>query len=216
MSDQLRLWTFRTSPFAGKVRAGFAEKGVEVELMEIHPAKRPPRLKELNPLNRVPVLEVDGIAIRESSIILEWLEDTHPEPALWPADPDRRAEARMWARLIDDAMLANLFLGLRKLAFGKDDVDPEDIVEQLHARVPKQWPRLEAGLAVNDGPWLMGEQFTYADLAGMPLAVRMPEWTPHLMPESHEFPLCTAWLAALRDRPSAAAIDAKGAELVEA
>jgi glutathione S-transferase len=216
MTEPLRLWTFRTSPFAGKVRAAFAEKGIGVELVEVHPARRPPRLRELNPLNRVPVLEVDGTAIRESSVILEWLEEVHPDPPLWPADPLERAQARAWARFIDDTLLTNLFLGLRKLAFGRDDGDPEDIVEQLHARVPRQWPRLEAALAATDGPWLTGEDFTYADLTGLPLAVRLPEWTPQLAPDPQEHPLCAAWLQALRERPSAAAIDAAGEKRVEA
>ncbi len=216
MIESLRLWTFRTSPFAGKVRAAFAEKGIEVELVEIHPARRPERLRELNPLNRVPVLEVDGVALRESSVILEWIEEVYPDPPLWPADPLDRAQARAWERFIDDALLANLFLGLRKLAFGRDEADPEDIVEQLHARVPRQWPRLEAALAATDGPWLMGDDFTYADLTGLPLAVRLPEWAPHLAPDPEAHPLCDAWLAELRARPSAVAIDAAGEKRVEA
>ncbi len=216
MTDSPRLWTFRTSPFAGKVRAAFAEKGVEVELVEIDPAHRPPRLRELNPLNRVPVLEVDGAALRESSAILEWLDEVHPDPPMWPADPQQRAAARAWERFIDDALLANMFLGLRKLAFGRDESDPDDIVEQLHARVPRQWPRLEAALAATDGPWLMGDDFTYADLTALPLAVRVPEWAPQLAPDPQEYPLCAAWLQTLRERPSAAAIDAAGERRVEA
>lgn len=210
MTEAARLWTFRTSPFAGKVRAAYAEKGLPLELIEIHPARRPARLRELNPFNRVPVLEVGGGVLRESSVILEWLEETHPEPPLWPADPLARAHARAWARFIDDAMLANLFLGMRKLAFGRDDDDPEDIVERLHARFARQWRRLEPVLAAGEGPWLLGAQFTYADLTGLPMAVRLPEWAPHLAPDAQEFPRATAWLAALRGRPSAAAIDAAG------
>src|SRR5271170_5826844 len=101
MTEPPRLWTFRTSPNAGKVRAAFAEKGVEVELVEVHPARRPLRLRELNPLNRVPVLEVDGVAIRESSVILEWIDETHPQPPMWPDDVDRRGLARAWERYID-------------------------------------------------------------------------------------------------------------------
>ena len=212
----LRLWTFRTSPFAGKVRAALDEKGVPVELLEIHPAQRPARLRELNPLNRVPVLEVDGAAMRESSVILEWIEETYPEPPLWPDESTERAEARAWARFIDDSLLVNFFLGLRKLAFGRDEEDPEDIVERLHARVPRQWRRLETALEAHDGPWLMGEQFTYADLTALPLAVRLPDWAPQLMPDPQEYPLCGAWLAALRERPSAAAIDAAGERTIEA
>jgi len=218
MSTTPRLWTFRSSPFAGKARAAFAEKGVAVELVEIHPTKRPARLKELNPVNRVPVLELpdEGVAIRESLIICEWLEDTHPDPPLWPADPAQRGWARGWARLVDDTVIADFFLGMRKLAFGKDPEDPDDIVERLHGRVGRHWPRIETALAMHDGPWLCGEQFTFADLAALPAAVRLPEWAPQLQPDAEAAPLTTAWLEALRARPSAAAIDEAGAERLSA
>ena len=210
MTDTPRLWTFQTSPFAAKARAAFLEKGVDVELVEIHPVRRPPRLKELNPLGRVPVLEVGGGAIRESSIICEWLEETHPEPALWPSDPVLRGWGRGWLKLLDDGPAANFFLGMRKLAFGKSDGDPEDIVEQLHAKVPAQWPHIEKALAIHPGPWLCGEQFTLADIGGLALAVRIPQWAPQLAPDPAETPLVAAWFQALRERPSAAAVDQAG------
>lgn len=89
------LWSWNLSPFAGKVRVAFAEKGVAIELIEIDPLQRPAKLRELNPTNRVPVLELDGTAVRESTAICEWLEDTHPAPPLWPADPAARATARV-------------------------------------------------------------------------------------------------------------------------
>jgi glutathione S-transferase len=210
MHDNLRLWVFRTSPYSGKARAAFAEKGVPVELVEIHPGKRPARLRELNPANRVPVLQVGDIPIRESSLICEWLEETHPDPPLWPADPELRGWARGWAKYIDDTVTADFFLGMRKMAFGKADDDPEDIVERLHAKVPRRWPVLEAALGTHDGPWLCGEQFTYADLSALAPAVRLPEWAQQLLPDPGEHPRVTAWLEALRARPSAAAIDTKG------
>lgn len=210
MSRPLRLWTFCESPFAGKARAAFAEKGVAVELAEIHPLRRPARLRELNPLNRVPVLELDGIALRESSAICEWLDETHPDPPLWPSDPDLRGWARGWAKYLDDVPVASFFLGMRKLAFGRDADDPEDVVQRLHARVPPSWPVLEAALARHDGPWLCGEQLTLADLCGMALAVRLPQWGPKLQPSAGETPRVAAWMEALRARPSAAAIEARG------
>lgn len=213
----LRLWSWKLSPYAGKARVAFAEKGVAVELLEIHPAKRPPELKAANPFMRVPVLVVDGAPpIRESTAICEWLEEAHPEPPLWPADPALKAWLRGWMKYLDDEPTQGLFLGLRKQAFGKEPDDPEDVVTQLHARVPKAWRRTEHALATHDGPWLAGEQFTLADVAGMALAVRLPDWTPHLQPDAAEHPLTAAWLEALRARPSAAAIDAAGDEVLAA
>jgi len=206
-----RLWSFRTSPFAGKARAAFSEKGVEFELVDVDPRDRPARLKELNPLNRVPVLELDGTAIRESAHILEWLEETHPEPPLWPADPDLRGWARGWARYVDDQLLVNFFLGMRKMAFGKAPEDPEDIVEHLHGRLERCWPVLDAALAQREGPWMMGDQFTFVEVSGLPLAVRLPEWMPQLQPDPAVAPRVLEWLGALRERPSAAAIDGAAA-----
>lgn len=213
MSELPRLWSFKSSPFAGKVRVALAEKGIDYDLLEIHPVKRPPRLRELNPLGRVPVLEAGDVALRESSVICEYLEEVYPDHPLWPADPGLRGWARGWARYIDDGLAANYFLGMRKLAFGKAPEDPDDIVDQLHARVGRQWARLEPALDEHEGPWLCGDQFTYADICGMAVAVRIPAWTPQLLPDADELPNVTAWLQALRERPSAAAIDQGGVKV---
>jgi glutathione S-transferase len=89
-----RLWSWHLSPFAGKVRIAAAVTGTELDLIEIDPVQRPPRLRELNPAGRVPVLEVDGVVVRESSAICDWLQDVRSGPSLWPEDPQRRAAAR--------------------------------------------------------------------------------------------------------------------------
>jgi glutathione S-transferase len=209
-----RLWSWNLSPFAGKVRVAFAEKGVPVELLEIHPVKRPARLRELNPTNRVPVLEVGDVAIRESSAICEWLEETHPQPSLWPADPAERAAARGLLRWVDDELSANFFLSMRKQAFGRDKTDPEDIVETLQRRLVRRWDTLEELLGRTDGPWLMGgDEPTLTDLAAIPLAVRLPQWKPELQPDADGHPRAAAWLEALRARPSAAEVDRRGAPI---
>ena len=210
MPPPYRLWTLRTSPFAGKVRVAFAEKGVALELLEVHGANRPARLRELNPLGKVPVLELPDVALRESAVICEWLEETHPDPPLWPSDPGLRAWARGWLAFLDARVTADLFLGLRKWRFGKDPDDPEDVVERLHGRLADHWPLLEDALGRHAGPWLTGEQCTLADLAAMPAAVRLAEWVPHLQPDAATAPRVSAWLEALRGRPSAHAVDARG------
>jgi len=211
-----RLWSFRTSPYSGKVRAAFLEKDVPLELVEIHVARRPPRLKELSHPGRVPVLELPSGVIRESSLICEWLEEAHPEPPLWPADLVLRGWARGWAMWLDTTITADYFLGMRKWAYGKAEDDPDDIVEQLHGRLPRRWVILEEALGAHEGPWLAGDTFTYADLSGMPVAIRMAEWTAHLVPDPAAFPRIAAWFHALRERPSAAGIDAHGEEVLSA
>ena len=178
-----RLWSWHVSPFAGKARVACAEKGVEVELIEVDPRARPARLRELNPTGRVPVLELSDVAIRESTAIGEWLEDTVPDPPLWPADPGARAAARGQLRWVDDELTTNFFLSMPKEAFGLDDSDHPDTVSILRGRLARRWPVAEQLLARTDGPWMMGgAEPTLVDLAALPLAVRLPQWRPDLGP----------------------------------
>ncbi len=207
MPAPARLWSWNLSPFAAKVRVAFAEKGVALELIEIDPAHRPPRLRELNPTGRVPVLEVDGLAIRESTVICEWLEETHPEPPLWPAAPGRRALGRGLLRWVDDELTANFFLSMRKEAFGTDPTDHPDIVTHLRERLLRRWSVAEGLLGRTPGVWLLeGEEPTLADLAAIPLAVRLPRWKPELAPDPGRQPRTVAWLHALAARPSASEV----------
>lgn len=205
-----RLWSWHLSPFAGKARIAFAEKGVEFDLVEVDPRHRPTRLRALNPTNRVPVLEVGDVAIRESTAICEWLEEIQPEPSFWPADPTARAAARGMMRFVDDELTLNFFLSMRKEAFGIDPSDHPDVVSILRERLVRRWATAEDLLSRTEGPWFLGgENPSLVDLAAIPLAVRLPVWKPELAPPA-ELTRTGEWLEALRERPSAAEVDHRG------
>jgi glutathione S-transferase len=108
-------------------------------------------------------------------------------------------------------LTVNFFLSMRKEAFGLDATDHADLVTTLRQRLVRRWPTVEELLSRTDGPWLAGgEAPSLADLAALPLAVRMPAWKPELAPAADEFALTDAWLQRLRDRPSAAEVDRRG------
>jgi glutathione S-transferase len=205
-----RLWSWNLSPFAGKVRIALAEKGADVDLVEIDPRERPPRLRELNPTNTVPVLEAGDVVIRESGAICDWVQDTCPGPSLWPADAATRASARGLARYVDDELTVNFFLSFRKQAFGPSPGDPPDIVDVLRGRLMRRWPAVDALLGRTDGAWLAGgAEPSLADLGAIPLAVRLEQWGPQLAPPA-ELTRVTGWLDALRGRSSADEVDRRG------
>src|SRR5262249_22076559 len=109
-------------PYCARVRIALAEKGIEYENVQVDLADRPQWLPELNPPKaREPVL--DGLP--ESEGIMDRLEHLHPEPALLPADPNERANARCIVHRFDDN------LGDDYYAYRRGD--PNDLAAKLEA-----------------------------------------------------------------------------------
>jgi glutathione S-transferase len=63
-----------------------------------------PQYLSLNPNGVVPTLVHDGRVMLESSVICQYLDETFPDPALMPADPYARAQARTWLKIFDDVV----------------------------------------------------------------------------------------------------------------
>ena len=91
----ITLYDADRCPYCARVRIVLAEKGIEYETVAIDLSDRPAWLYEKNPLGKVPVLEEDAFVLPESAVIMEYLEERYPEPALLPADPAARALARL-------------------------------------------------------------------------------------------------------------------------
>jgi glutathione S-transferase len=90
----IRLCGFRISNYHNKVRIALLEKGVPFEEdSSVKPSQEADYLAR-SPMGKVPFLEVNGERIRESSAILEYLEDAYPQKPLLPKDPIERARVR--------------------------------------------------------------------------------------------------------------------------
>jgi len=91
----LTLYDAARCPYCARVRIALAEKGIEHEVVAIDLGDRPAWLYEKNPFGKVPVIEEDTFVLAESAVIMDYLEERYPEPALLPADPAARGLARM-------------------------------------------------------------------------------------------------------------------------
>jgi glutathione S-transferase len=90
-----RLHHFPLSPFCRKVRLVLGEKKLGCELVAERPWEPSAELAGLNPAGQVPVLmEANGFAVCDSTAIVEYLEEIHPDPPLLPRRPGERAEVR--------------------------------------------------------------------------------------------------------------------------
>src|SRR5690554_6914363 len=101
----MKLYGYFRSSAAYRVRIALNLKGVEYETVPVHLLKDGGQqfsdsYKALNPTALVPTLVDGDLAIGQSMAILEYLEETHPEPALLPADPAGRARVRAIAQTI--------------------------------------------------------------------------------------------------------------------
>lgn len=151
---------------AYRTRIALALKGIDYQ-QQGHDlrtgAQKDPAYVALNPQGMVPALEVDGAVLTQSPAILEWLEETHPTPALLPADAIGRAQVRAMAALIgcDIHPLNNLRVGkaLRE-GFGADQA----AVDAWAARwIVPGFEALEALVARHGAGWCHGDAPTLAD-----------------------------------------------------
>jgi glutathione S-transferase len=91
--EKLTLVSHHLCPYAQRAAIALAEKGVVYERINVDLANKPDWFRALSPLGKTPVLKVGETAIFESAVILEYLEETQPNP-LHPGDPLARAEHR--------------------------------------------------------------------------------------------------------------------------
>jgi glutathione S-transferase len=90
----IRVWRIPFSTNVERIALALAHKGLEVDWVDVDPADRGP-VVAVSGQPLVPVLEEQGRVVADSTAILNYLDEHHPEPALYPRDEARRAEARM-------------------------------------------------------------------------------------------------------------------------
>ncbi len=96
----MKLINLAHSPYAARVRMLAYAKGIELDLVAPE-GLNTPEFKQFNILGKVPVLDTGEQLIPESIVIMDYLEDVFPEPALRPKDPARRALMNIFYRFPD-------------------------------------------------------------------------------------------------------------------
>jgi glutathione S-transferase len=183
----LTIYDAARCPFCARARIVLAEKGVEVENVQIDLANRPAWLYEKNASGKVPVLEEHEFVLPESPVIMEYLEERYPDPPLLPADPADRALVRLWIERFDE-LLGHDYYAMRR---GDDDG---------HERLAVRLRSLDAVLEAT--PYLAGVDYSLADIAYVPWILRGREFYGV---DLDPYPSILEWVDRLAERPAIAA-----------
>jgi|SRR5215471_10887087 glutathione S-transferase len=194
----IKLHYHPLSTYSRRVLIALIEKEIAHEPVAIDMAARKhkePTYLALNPYGRVPTLEEDGFVLYESTAILDYLEATHPDPALVPADARSRALVDMHMKLCDLQMTRPWAAIVFPKRFLPKERWNEAAMAEAKAEIDKHLAIVERQLG--DREFLVGNRFTLADLCYLPFLEFLP------LAEIKPPPAVAAWSERLLSRPSA-------------
>jgi glutathione S-transferase len=197
--------TLHEHPFASycwKPLVALCERDVPFERAQVDDEADRARLAELWPLASIPLLVDDaaGLALPESTIVVEYLDRFGDAPPLIPTDPDAALRARLWDRVID----GHVQTPMQKIVL--DNLRPAGAsdahrIEEARGKLDQVYALLDGRLRANE--WLAGPDFTLADCAAAPAlfyARAVRRWDEANLPD------LTRYYEALTARPSVARV----------
>lgn len=203
----MKLFDGGRAPNPRRVRIFLAEKGIEVPLEPVDMAAlghRDDAVARLNPLKRLPVLELDdGTAIAESVAICRYFEETHPEPPLFGRDAREKALVEMWNRRMELNLLGAVGAVFRHTHPAMAEWEVPQVPEWAAAnrdKVPEFLRILDAHLA--DSRFVAGETYSVADITGL---VAMDFMKPARLQVPEDCANVARWHREVGGRPSASA-----------
>jgi glutathione S-transferase len=204
------LYSGPLSLFSRKVEIALVEKNIAFDRVIVSfsqtkgYAPKHPAVISANPKGQVPVLVDGGLTLYDSTVIIEYLEDKYPSPALFPREPNARARCRLLELEADEV----LFVPVRALMFRSEPPGPDTIRRQEQERAAakaedvllERYTALAAKLGSQD--YFCGT-FSVADIATfMTIHHGLRLGAPPLLDHQN----LSAWHSRLAKRPSFAAV----------
>lgn len=211
--SNMKFYDCKTAPSPRRVRMFIAEKGLDIETVQIDlmsGEQFSDTYSAINPDQVVPALQLDsGSCLTEALAICEYLEAEHPDPSLFGRNSVERGKAVMWNCKAEQQGLwavaeafRNSVPGLKDRALPGPDPYPQipELAERGRARYLQFARRLNQQLASNE--FLAGDYFSIADIT----ALVTVDFAKRLkLPGPAEASNLDRWHASVSSRPSARA-----------
>jgi glutathione S-transferase len=162
----ITLVGFAVSNYYNKVKLALLEKGVPFE-EELNWAAKDEATLAASPLGKVPFIRTESGPLSESQVIVEYIEELHPEPALLPKDPYARAKVRELVQFLELHVELVARRAYPQAFFGK--TLPQDTIDSVRRELERNVAAF--GRLTRFSPYIAGEAFTIADCAA---AVSLP------------------------------------------
>lgn len=206
-AELVKLFDGGRAPNPRRVRVFLAEKGIEVPMVRVDMGAMEHKKEEVssrNPLQRLPVLELDdGTILTESVAICRYFEELNPEPALFGRGAMGKALVEMWQRRIEFNLFHAVGFAFRHIHPAMKEWEVPQVPEWGEANKPKVLEflaLLDRELAGRE--FAAGDSYSIADITGMiavdfmkPARIAVPDELSHVW----------RWYRALAARPSAGA-----------
>ncbi len=191
------------SPFVRKAYVALTEKRIPFEHEQVVPFGASAEYRKLSPLGKIPAYQDGDKTLADSSVIIAYLERTHPQPALYPSDAYDYARA-LWFEEFGDGGLAPVMgtkvffpkvIGPR---FFKQEPNLAEIQKVVDTEIPPLFDYLEG--EIGDKEFLVANQFTVADIGVATIFVNYAFAGYGVDPK--RWPKLAAYIERILNRPS--------------
>ncbi|WP_372749259.1 stringent starvation protein SspA [Litorivivens sp.] len=180
-----------SSHYSHRVRIVLCEKGVTVDVVQVDPGNLPQEIADINPYNSLPTLVDRDLALYESKVMMEYLDERFPHPPLLPVYPVARGESRQYIYRIERDWCS---LADQILAGGQQkslDKARKELKDNLLAISP----------LFAEKPFFMSDEFTLVDCCLASILWRLPLMGIEIPNTKQTKPLL-AYMERLFERPS--------------
>jgi RNA polymerase-associated protein len=189
--SSMTLFSDPTCQYSHRVRIVLAEKGVTVDVEDIAPNGITEEILEANPYGTLPTLVDRDLALYESKVVMEYLDERFPHPPLLPVYPVARAQSRLWIYRIERDWCILMAQILASPDSKKAEAARKEFRESLIG---------VAGI-FTDKNYFMSEEFTLVDCCLAPMLWRLPQLGITLSDNRQVKPLLD-YMDRLFERPS--------------
>lgn len=177
--------------YSHRVRIVLAEKGISVDIEDVDPLSVPAEVLEFNPYGTLPTLVDRDLALYESKVMMEYLDERFPHPPLLPVYPVARALSRQFMFRIEKDWCVDVNCILAAPDSKEAEKARKSLRENLMAIAP----------VFAEMPYFMSEEFTLVDCCLAPLLWRL-EILGVKLPSTRQAKPILTYMQTLFERPA--------------